>query len=1221
MAKRTQTIDGNTAAAHVAYALSDTAAIYPITPSSPMGEEADEWAAQGKKNIFGQKLSIREMQSEAGAASAMHGALAAGALTSTYTASQGLLLMIPNMYKIAGELLPGVFHVSARAVATHALSIFGDHSDVMAVRQTGFALLASNSVQEVMDLALVAHLSALDSSIPFVHFFDGFRTSHEVQKVEMIDYEDIAEVVDQDSIDAFRARAMNPENPHIRGTNQNPDIFFQNREACNPFYEELPGIVEDSMDKVARITGRRYNLFDYVGHPEAERVIVAMGSGCETIEEVVNHLSDKGEKVGLIKVRLYRPFVARAFLAALPATAESITVLDRTKEPGSLGDPLFQDVCTVFQERDQTPEILAGRYGLGSKEFSPAMVKAIYENMTKAGPKNHFVVGITDDVTRSSLESSADMPDTTPEGTVQCKFWGLGSDGTVGANKSAIKIIGDNTEMYAQGYFSYDAKKSGGYTISHLRFGKHPIQSTYLVSAADYVACHQPAYVNQYDVLEGIKDSGTFLLNSPWSSVEEMEQHLPASMRRTIARKNIEFYTIDAVRIASDVGLGGRINMIMQTCFFRLSQVLPFEEAMDLLKDSIRKAYGKKGEDVVNMNIQAVDKTVENLVKIDYPQSWAESEATGRGAREEEPHFVRKVMRPILRLKGDELPVSVFEPDGIFPVSTSKFEKRGVAINVPEWVPENCIQCNQCSFVCPHAAIKPLLLTEEEKAAAPETFVTIEAKGKGLEEFAYRIQVSPLDCQGCGNCADICPSKQKALVMKPLSTQTEIQVPNHEFAESTPAKEDVLPKTTVKGSQFQQPLMEFSGACAGCGETPYVKVLTQLFGDRMYIGNVTGCTSIWGGTAPTTPYCTNSEGNGPTWGNPLFEDGAEFSYGMLMAIKQRRQKLVELMETAMERDIPQELKEAMQGWLDNREDGEASKTYADRVRHAMLQADPDPVLEEIWKLEDMLAKKSVWAFGGDGWAYDIGYGGLDHVLASGEDINVLVMDTEVYSNTGGQSSKATPLGSIAKFAASGKTTSKKDLGRMLMTYGYVYVASVSMGANKNQMLKAFTEAEQYPGPSIIMAYSPCINQGILKGMGKSQEEEKLAVQCGYWPMYRYNPVLAQEGKNPLTLDSKAPDGSIQEFLSGENRYRQLERSYPEESKRFRSELERDVWQRYEILRRMAEEEPLLGAASEGSGEAVSGSGEDAEHCEVKDVAEHARGDSGEPCDDDRGATD
>jgi len=1221
MTKRTQTIDGNTAAAHVAYALSDTAAIYPITPSSPMGEEADEWAAQGRKNIFGQKVSIREMQSEAGAASAVHGALAAGALTSTYTASQGLLLMIPNMYKIAGELLPAVFHVTARAVATHALSIFGDHSDVMAVRQTGFALLASNSVQEVMDLALVAHLSALDSSVPFLHFFDGFRTSHEVQKVEMIDYEDIAKVVDQESIDAFRARAMNSENAHTRGTNQNPDIFFQNREACNPFYEELPGIVEDSMDKVARITGRRYNLFDYVGHPEAERVIVAMGSGCEAIEEVVNHLSDKGERVGLVKVRLYRPFVARAFLAALPATVGSITVLDRTKEPGSLGDPLFQDVCTVFQERDQTPEILAGRYGLGSKEFSPAMVKAIYDNMTKAGPKNHFVVGITDDVTRSSLPPATDIPDTTPQGTVQCKFWGLGSDGTVGANKSAIKIIGDNTQMYAQGYFSYDAKKSGGYTISHLRFGKQPIQSTYLVSAADYVACHQPAYVNQYDVLEGIKEGGTFVLNSPWSSAKEMEEHLPASMRRAIARKNIAFYTIDAVRIASDAGLGGRINMIMQTCFFRLANVLPFEQAMDLLKDSIRKAYGKKGEDIVNMNIQAVDKTVENLIQIDYPESWAESEAAAEvAAREEEPPFVKNVMRPMLQLKGDELPVSVFEPDGIFPIGTGKYEKRGVAINVPEWVPENCIQCNQCAFVCPHAAIRPLLLTEEEKAAAPEDFATIEAKGKGLEGYAFRIQVSPLDCQGCGNCADICPAKEKALVMKPLSTQTEVQEPNFEHSQSLPVRDDILPKTTVKGSQLQQPLLEYSGACAGCGETPYVKVLTQLVGDRMYIGNVTGCSSIWGGTAPSSPYCPNKEGNGPTWANPLFEDGAEFSYGMLMAIRQRREKLADLMREAMERDVPRELKEAMQGWLDNMDDGEASKVHADRVRQALLQAEPDPVLEEIWKLEDMLVKKSVWAFGGDGWAYDIGYGGLDHVLASGEDINVLVMDTEVYSNTGGQSSKATPLGSIAKFAASGKTTSKKDMGRIFMTYGYVYVASVSMGANKNQMLKAFTEAEQYPGPSIIMAYAPCINQGILKGMGKSQEEEKLAVKSGYWPLYRYNPLLAKEGKNPLTLDSKAPDGSIQEFLSGENRYRQLERSAPEVSKKLRAQLEKELGQRYEILRRLAEEPPIdVGGAGQGS-KAEAETGQDSEHCEVKDVAEHARPGSGEACDDDRGAT-
>ncbi len=1216
MAKKTQTMEGNTAAAYIAYALSDNAAIYPITPSSPMGEEVDEWAAKGAENIFGQQVSVRELQSEAGAAAAVHGSLAAGALTSTYTASQGLLLMIPNMYKIAGELLPGVFHVSARAVASHALSIFGDHSDVMAVRQTGFGMLASNSVQEVMDLALVAHLSAIDSSLPFIHFFDGFRTSHEVQKVETIDYEQIREVVDFEAIETFRSRAMNPERPHVRGTNQNPDIFFQNREACNVFYEELPATVEDSMEKVARITGRRYNLFDYVGHPEAERIIVAMGSGCEAIEEVVQTLRDKGERVGLIKVRLYRPFVARAFLAALPATAEKITVLDRTKEPGALGAPLYQDVCTVFKDRPAAPEILAGRYGLGSKEFSPAMAKAVFDNMSKAGPRNHFTVGIKDDVTRTSLEPAEDLEDTTPEGTVQCKFWGLGSDGTVGANKNAIMIIGDNTDLYAQGYFSYDAKKSGGYTVSHLRFGKHPIKSTYLISSADYVACHQPAYVQQYDVLEGIKEGGTFVLNSPWSSVEEMEEHLPASVKRTIAQKNIRFYTIDAVKIASDAGLGGRINMIMQTCFFRLANVLPFEQAMDLLKDSIRKTYGKKGEDVVNMNIQAVDKTVENLQEIDYPASWAESGyVSSETAQAEEPWFVKSVLRPMAKLKGDELPVSVFEPDGIFPVGTTKYEKRGVAINVPEWVPENCIQCNQCSFVCPHASIRPVLLNEQELAAAPQSFQTVEAKGKGLEGYYYRIQVSPLDCQGCGNCEDICPAKEKALVMKPLDTQTETETVHQEFADLVPPKQDLLPKTTVKGSQLQQPLLEYSGACAGCGETPYVKLLTQLFGDRMYIGNATGCSSIWGGTAPAIPYCTNQEGKGPTWGNSLFEDAAEFSYGMLLAVKQRRQKLADLMRQAMQRDVSEELKEAMQGWLENKDDGEASKVHAENVRNALLQSEPDPILEEIWKLEDMLVKKSVWAFGGDGWAYDIGYGGLDHVMASGEDINILVMDTEVYSNTGGQASKATPLGSIAKFAASGKTTSKKDLGRMLMTYGYVYVASVSMGANKNQLLKAFLEAEQYPGPSIIMAYSPCINQGIRKGMGKSQEESKLAVQCGYWPLYRYNPQLAWEGKNPLTLDSKAPDGTLQEFLSGENRYQQLERSSPEVSKQLRAQLEREVWQRYEVLRRMAEEEPLdlepSVADASGSQEAES------EHCEVKDVAEHARADSGDACDDDR----
>ena len=1174
MPKKTETIDGNTAAAHVAYALSDVAALYPITPSSNMGEVADEWAAQGRENIFGQQVLIRELQSEAGAAGAVHGSLAAGALTSTFTASQGLLLMIPNMYKISAELLPGVFHVSARAIATHALSIFGDHSDVMAARQTGVAELAGASVQEVMDIGLIAHLSAIDSSLPFINFFDGFRTSHEVQKIELIDYEDMASLVNYEAIEDFRNRAMNPERPHLRGTSQNPDIFFQNREAINLFYDQLPGIVEDNMEKVGKLTGRHYKLFDYVGHPEANRIVIAMGSSCDTIEEVVNYLNKQNERVGLVKVRLYRPFVPEALFAALPASAEQITVLDRTKEPGALGDPLYQDVCTAFMEREEIPVLSAGRYGLGSKDFSPPMVKAVFDNMKWHGPKKHFVVGITDDVTRTSLKVDDSLEDTTPEGTVQCQFWGLGSDGTVGANKSAIKIIGDNTDMYAQGYFSYDAKKSGGYTVSHLRFGKNPIQSTYLVNSADFVACHQPTYVTQYDMLEGIKDKGIFLLNSPWTSLEAMEENLPARLKRDIARKKLQFYTIDAVKIAGDVGLGGRINMIMQTAFFNLSGVLPFDQAVSLLKASIKKTYGKKGEDVVNMNIQAVDKTIENIQAIEYPAVWAEATDLPK-SQPDEPDFVKNVMRPILALEGDKLPVSAFEPDGTFPTGTTRYEKRGVAINVPEWIPENCIQCNQCSFICPHAAIIPILLTEEEKAEAPEGFTTIEAKGKELKGLHFRIQVNPHDCQGCGNCADICPSKEKALVMKPMHTQYKEQAPNYDHSLTVPFKTDLLPRTTVKGSQLQQPLLEFSGACAGCGETPYAKVLTQLVGERMMIGNATGCSSIWGGTAPSVPYCTNQEGHGPTWGNSLFEDAAEFGYGMLLGVVQRRKRLASLIEQAVESDLSPDLKKAMQNWLDNRDSGEASKKYGDQIKQLLIQEAPSPQLDDIWAMEDLLTKRSIWAFGGDGWAYDIGYGGVDHVLASGEDINILVMDTEVYSNTGGQASKGTPLGSIAKFAASGKQTGKKDLCRMAMTYGYVYVASVAMGANKQQLMKAFVEAETYPGPSLIVCYAPCINQGIKKGMGKSQEEMKLAVQSGYWPLYRYNPMLAEQGKNPFSLDSKAPDGSVQEFLSGENRFAQLERSAPQEAKRLRAEIEKDLNERYTILRKLAEDPEFI----------------------------------------------
>jgi pyruvate-ferredoxin/flavodoxin oxidoreductase len=1164
-----KTMDGNTATAHIAYALSDTAAIYPITPSSNMGESADEWAAQGKKNIFGQTVQVRQLQSEAGAAGAVHGALAAGALTSTYTASQGLLLMIPNMYKIAGELLPGVFHVSARALAAHALSIFGDHQDVMAARQTGFAFLSSASVQECMDLALVAHLSAIEASVPFCHFFDGFRTSHEISKIEVIDYEDIANLVNFEKIDEFRGGAMMPEHPHLRGTAQNPDIYFQGREAANPFYDALPSIVLAQMKKVAGITGREYRLFDYVGHPEATRVVISMGSSCETLEEVVNYLLVRGEKVGLVKVRLYRPFSADHLLRAVPATAETVTVLDRTKEPGSLGEPLYLDVVGAFTEKGQMPTIVGGRYGLGSKEFTPVMARAVYDNMLSAAPRNHFTVGIVDDVTDSSLELGANL-NTVPAGTVECKFFGLGADGTVGANKQAIKIIGDNTDLYAQGYFAYDSKKSGGFTVSHLRFGKSPIQSTYLITHADYVACHKSAYVNQYDLLDGIKEGGTFVLNAHWSGVKELEKALPASMRRTIARNKLRFFTIDAVKVAGEVGLGGRINMIMQTAFFKLANVLPFEEAVKLLKESIKKTYGSKGDKVVNMNIAAVDKAMDALAEVKYPPSWADAEDACR-AQSGDPDYIRDVVRPILAQEGDKLPVSALSPDGLAPLGTAAFEKRGVAIDVPEWIPENCIQCNQCSFVCPHSAIRPFLATDEELQGAPAGFKTIEPKGKEVKGLHYRMQVYSQDCQGCGSCAATCPAKTKALVMKPIDTQLAGQVPNLAFAEDHIAvKDDLMARDTLIGSQYQQPLLEFSGACAGCGETPYIKLITQMFGDRMVVANATGCSSIWGASAPTTPYATNKDGHGPAWGNSLFEDAAEFGYGMTMAYSQRRDKLEELVRQALAGDVAAELKKAMQAWLEVKDLGAESKRAGEDVLAAMSAAADNDLLHEIWHMSDLFTKKSVWVFGGDGWAYDIGYGGLDHVLASGEDINVFVMDTEVYSNTGGQSSKATPLGSIAKFAASGKKLPKKDLGRIAMTYGYVYVASVSMGANKQQVLKALREAEAYKGPSLVIAYAPCINQGIRKGMGRSMEEARQAVDSGYWPLYRFNPSLAAEGKNPLVLESKAPDGSLQEFLSGENRYAQLEKENPAESKRLRALLEKEYKERYALLKQLAE---------------------------------------------------
>ena len=1167
MTKKMKTIDGNTAAAHVAYAMSDAAAIYPITPSSPMGEICDEWSANGLKNVFGQQMLVRQLQSEAGAAAAVHGSLAAGALTTTFTASQGLLLMIPNMYKIAGELLPAVFHVTARSIAGHALSIFGDHQDVMAVRQTGFAMLASASVQEAMDLALVAHLAAIDASVPFVHFFEGFRTSHEIQKIELISYEDMAMLVNRDAVAAFRARGANPERPELRGTAQNPDIYFQGREAANPFYLKVPALVVDAMGKVGDLTGRSYNLFDYVGAPDAENIIISMASSCETIEEVVNFLTDKGEKVGLVKVRLYRPFSIEHLFGAIPATVKKIAVLDRTKESGALGDPLYQDVCTAYMERGgQMPAIINGRYGLSSKEFNPGMVKAVFDNLAVQTPKNHFTVGITDDVTHTSLDVENGL-DVAPAGTVQCKFWGLGADGTVGANKSAIKIIGDNTDMYAQAYFAYDSKKSGGVTISHLRFGQTPIQSTYLIDTADYIACHKSNYVDMYDVLEGIKAGGTFVLNSNWS-MEQMTKKLPAAMRRTIVSKKLKFYNIDAVKLAGEVGLGGRINMIMQTAFFKLANVIPVDEAISYLKDQIRKMFGKKGDKIVHMNHSAVDRALDHLVEIKYPATWADA-AGDSGAAVDEPDFVKNVMRPIVAQQGDTLPVSAFQPDGIFPVATSKYEKRGVAITVPEWDIDNCIQCNQCAMVCPHAAIRPVLLTDEELAAAPHGFEAKKAVGKELKGYHFRIQVNTLDCLGCGNCADICPAKKPALVMRPLETQTAVQVPNHRYTETLPIRDNLTKRTSVKGSQFCQPLLEFSGACAGCGETPYAKLLTQLFGERMVVGNATGCSSIWGGSAPAIPYCVNQDGFGPTWGNSLFEDPAEFTYGMLLGHFQQRRKLAGLAQQAMDDDIPQPVRDALKGWIDNMKDPEGSRTYGDRLKALLPEYANNALLSEIDGMSKLFTKKSYWIFLGDGSAYDISFGGIDHVMASGEDINVMVFDTEVYSNTGGQASKATPTGSVAKFAASGKKTSKKDMGGMMMSYGYVYVGNVAMGANKQQLMKAVTEAESYDGPSLIMAYAPCINHGIKKGMGKSQEEEKLAVQCGYWPLYRYNPVLKDEGKKPFILDSKEPDGTLQDFLAGEVRYASLQKTFPEESKKLTARLEEEYMERYRDLKHLA----------------------------------------------------
>ena len=1161
-----KSIDGNTAAAHIGYAFSDVAAIYPITPSSSMGEVADKWAAYGRKNIFDQVLKVVEMQSEGGAAGAVHGCLSAGACATTFTASQGLLLMIPNMYKIAGELMPTVFHVSARAIAGQALSIFGDHQDVMAARATGFALLSSNSIQEVMDLALVSHLSTIRASIPFVHFFDGFRTSHEIQKIEIIDYEDIKKLVDWDGIKKHRERALNPEHPHLRGTAQNPDIYFQLNEAANKYYQAVPSIVEEEMKKVSSLTGRTYHLFDYVGASDAEHVIVMMGSGCEAAEEAVKYLNKHGEKVGLLKVRLYRPFSAEHFLQTLPASVKKIAVLDRTKETAAFGEPLYLDVSTVIYDYHKDISVIGGRYGLGSKDFTPTMAKAVFDNLKLDQPKKRFTVGINDDVTHTSLSLGTPI-DASPDGLVRCKFWGIGGDGTVGANKDAIKIIGDSTDQYVQGYFAYDSKKSGGVTVSHLRFGKSPIQSTYLIDKADYIACHQPSYVDKYNLLEGIKDGGTFVLNSAWSS-DEMEKHLPNSLKKAIAEKHLKFYNIDAVKIAEEVGLGGRINMVMQTAFFKLSNVIPIDDAVRYLKEAIEKTYGRKGKNVVEMNWKAVDAALDKIEEIKYPESW-KNLPKDQTKTFEEPDFVKNVMKPMLAQQGDKLPVSAFKPAGIFPTGTTKYEKRGIAINIPEWLMDNCIQCNQCAFVCPHAAIRPVLLTDEELKNAPSGFDAKKAVGKDMEGLHFRIQLYPEDCVGCGNCADICPSKEKALVMKPLATQIDKQIPLQQYAETIPAQSGGFDKYTVKGSQFQKPLFEFSGACAGCGETPYMKLVTQLFGNRMIIANATGCSSIWGGSAPSIPFTVNHEGHGPAWANSLFEDNAEYGFGMVLATLQRRAKLADLVGEA-EKEASGELKDAFSGWLKNMHDAEKSKEYGDKIKSLLKDSHDGFLLGEIWQAKDMLTKKSIWSVGGDGWAYDIDYGGLDHVFAMGEDINILVFDTEVYSNTGGQSSKATPIGSIAKFAESGKKTKKKDLGLMAMSYGYVYVTSVSMGANKNHLVKALKEAESYPGPSLIIAYSPCINHGLKAGMGKSQEEEKLAVESGYWPLYRYDPRLAEEGKNPFQLDYKEPDGTIHDFLMREVRYAALTKTFPDEAKKLHKRLEDGVVTKYKTYKAMAE---------------------------------------------------
>ncbi|QGU94843.1 pyruvate:ferredoxin (flavodoxin) oxidoreductase [Clostridium bovifaecis] len=1166
------TMDGNQAAAYASYAFTEVAAIYPITPSSPMAEVVDEWSAHGRKNIFGQTVHVTEMQSEAGAAGAMHGSLAAGALTTTYTASQGLLLMIPNMYKMAGELLPGVLHVSARALGAEALSIFGDHQDVMAARQTGVAMLASSSVQEAMDLACVSHLAAIKSRIPFMHFFDGFRTSHEYKKIEAIDYEDLARLVDYEEIKNFRKRSTNPEHPTHRGTVQNPDIYFQMRESVNRFYDEIPDIVENYMKEIKELTGREYHPFDYYGDKNAEYVIVAMGSGCDTVEEVVDYLMSKGEKVGVVKVHLYRPFSPKYFFNVFPSNVKKIAVLDRTKEPGSLGEPLYQDIVHLFNNRENRPVIIGGRYGVGQKDTTPSQIIAVFNNLKKDEPKDGFTIGIVDDVTHTSLPEG-EIIDTIPEGTISCKFWGLGSDGTVGANKTAVKIIGDNTDLHVQAYFSYDSKKSGGSTVSHLRFGKHPIKSPYLVYDADYIACHNRAFIYNYDILKGLKQNGVFVLNCPWKE-DELEEKIPASIRKFIAEKNARFYIIDAVKIASEIGLGNRINMIMQAAFFKVANVIPVEEAVKHLKDSVVKVYGKKGKNIVDMNQAAIDRGIQGLVQINVPESWANAkEEEKKFPIKDEPDFVKNIQRPIARHEGDELPVSAFKgmEDGLFPSGTTSYEKRGIAVMVPEWQIDRCIQCNQCAYICPHATIRAFLLDEEEVNKAPDTFKTKQATGKGLESYQYRIQVAPMDCTGCGNCADVCPAPGKALIMKPAEEEMEMESENWEFATTIIPKEDAMDPSTLKGSQFRRPLLEFNGACPGCGETPYIRLLTQLFGDRMIIANATGCSSIWGASAPSMAYTTNAEGKGPAWGNSLFEDNAEYGYGMFLAVKQIRNKLADLMKAAIDTDIHEEIKEVFHEWLQAKDDGEGSKAASIRLldvlnKHKDHEGGENKLIREILDNKDYLIKKSQWIIGGDGWAYDIGYGGLDQVLAMGDDVNIFVMDTEVYSNTGGQASKATPTGAVAKFAAGGKRIKKKDLGLIAMTYGYVYVAQIAMGANMNQTIKTIIEAEKYKGPSIIIAYAPCINHGIRTGMGTSIMEEKKAVESGYWHLYRYNPTLKESGANPFKLESKEPTKSYRDFITGEIRYASLANVFPDIAESLYAESEKQAKEKYRVYK-------------------------------------------------------